>query len=229
MRLSHFLYAKIICPSCNQITDVEIALKFGDPRKQYVYTVGDRCDWRPRASFQNGGRPKNGDLDGEGSTRCENCGDNLMVKVVIREDRFVDIVFDAEKSPFITPWPEYTHQPAQVAEIPVYESDLPYPGKIDVNLKWLSAEGKDALSQLAALGVSVYLPSSIAAETDFRILIPHHLRPNEYIQIAYLMAQIVDKEYKVPPVEFVDSYPHGMKYRARTATDDNQEPNNELK
>jgi hypothetical protein len=220
MAPSHTLFIKMICPSCNVIAELEIELNFGDPRKQYQYTVGDRMDWRPRASHQNGGRPKNGNLDGEGSACCSNCGDRYIVKVIIREDQIVDVLFDAEKSPFITPWPDYTHQTAQMVEIPdvepvppFIEPGLPYPGKIDVDLKWLTAEGQEALTALAALGVSVYMPSSIAKATDFRILIPHNLRSVEYIKIAYLMAQIVDRAYKLPPVEFVDSYPHGLKYR----------------
>ena len=29
----------------------------------------------------------------------------------------------------------------------------------------------------------------------------------------YLLAQLLDAKYQPPPLEFVDSYPHGLKYR----------------
>jgi len=67
------------------------------------------------------------------------------------------------------------------------------------------------------------MPSSIAKATDIRILIPHNLRSIEYIEIAYLMAQIVDRAYRLPPVEFVDSYPHGLKYRLFSGNENGQE------
>jgi hypothetical protein len=52
-----------------------------------------------------------------------------------------------------------------------------------------------------------------STDWDFRILIPHGLSGPEYIEIAYLIAQVFDGKYHRPPLEFVDSYPHGLKYR----------------
>ena len=35
------------------------------------------------------------------------------------------------------------------------------------------------------------------------------------IEIAFLMAQLVDENFPQSPVEYVDSYPHGVKYRVK--------------
>jgi hypothetical protein len=221
MALPNTLFAKIVCPSCNEAVEVEIDLSFGDTRKKYQYTVGDLYDWRPRASFQNGGRPKDGNLDGVGLARCANCGDIYAVKVIIRKDRILDILFDADQNPFVTPWPGYAPQPAQAVEISISEPESPPHAKIEVDLERFADAAREALIQLGKLGVSVYLPSAIASPEDIRILIPHDLRPTAYIRIAYLMAQIANDSYQEPPVEFVDSFPHGLKYRIRASNENN--------
>ena len=44
---------------------------------------------------------------------------------------------------------------------------------------------------------------------------PHELHPRKYIEIAFLMAQLVDENFPQSPVKYVDSYPHGVKYRVQ--------------
>jgi hypothetical protein len=73
---------------------------------------------------------------------------------------------------------------------------------------------------LAELGVRIDAPNPAAKGSGFRLMIPHRFHPGTYIDIAYLMSQLVDKAFEIPPVEYIDSYPHGVKYRARIPTKD---------
>jgi hypothetical protein len=215
MGSNNILHARIICPSCEQIVPAEIEVGFGETRQAYQYTIGDRYDWRPQASFQNGGRPENGNLDGEGKTNCPACGDDIPVKVVIRNDVISDVIFDNLPSPF------YIHQPAQAVDIPPQEDEAPHIAQVRFNFdaEWLTDQRQAALAQLTELGVDIYAPTPNARGTEFRIMVPHGLHPSVYINIAYLMAQLVDQNFREPRIEYVDSYPHGVKYRVKQSGD----------
>ena len=187
MALPNTLFAKIVCPSCNEAVEVEIDLKLGTLARG-INIPSATCTIGGPRSFQNGGRPKDGNLDGAGLARCANCGDIYTVEVIIRKDRILDTLFDADQSPFVTPWPGYASQPAQAVQIPISEPESPPHAKIEVDLERFADAAREALIQLGKLGVIVYLPSAIASPEDIKILIPHDLRPTEYIRIAYLMA-----------------------------------------
>lgn len=110
---------------------------------------------------------------------------------------------------------------------------MPYRGKgvIKYNKKWnLTPRREAALKRLAELKVDVY--SSINAD-DYTLLIPHHLDSPQYIEIGYLIAQLGNEQFphyydclssiettvfkreRGDPIQvsFVDSHPHGLKYR----------------
>lgn len=190
METINILYARMICPSCDQIVETEIEMNIGDTRQRYEYTIGDKYDWRPHASVQNGGRPENGNVDAEGSSRCLVCGDNIPVKVEIRNDIIMDVFFDPDKNLSDSiPSPFYTHQPAQAAQIPPREPETQPERRPLFNFDpgWLTDGRKKAVSQLTELGVDIYAPNPSAKYDEFRIMIPHGLHPATYIEIAYLM------------------------------------------
>ena len=223
METTYILYAGIICPSCLQTVETEIKMDIGDTRQQYEYTIGDKCDWRPHVSV-HGDRPEDGDMDTEGTSRCPACGDNIPVKVAIRGDIIMDVFFDPDRNlSDCIPSPFYTHQPAQAVQIPPQEPDLlqepdPQPTRrplFDFDPNWLTDRRKKAVSQLTKLGVDIYAPNPSAKYDEFRIMVPHELHPKKYIEIAFLMAQLVDENFPQSPVEYVDSYPHGVKYRVQ--------------
>ncbi|MFH1367590.1 MAG: hypothetical protein ABII64_00550 [Elusimicrobiota bacterium] len=102
-------------------------------------------------------------------------------------------------------------------------------GTIVYNTNWkLDYKKKTALLRMAELGVNIY--SSIG-EDDYTLLVPYGLVATDYIEIGYLISQLVDTEFPdgyglitdiksevikkqdVDLVEFVDSHPHGLKYR----------------
>ncbi len=105
-------------------------------------------------------------------------------------------------------------------------------GVIKRSKKWkLTPKREAALKRLAELKVDVY--SAGANGHDYTLMVPHNLISPEYIEIGYLMAQLGEEQFpenynclsdtetkifkRQPgdplPVTFVESYPHGMKYR----------------
>ncbi len=225
METSNILYARMICPSCDQVTEAEIKLNVGDIRYSYRYTIGDHYDWRPHASVQNGGRPENGNIDAEGVSDCPVCGAEISIKVAIRNDIVTDVFFNSERDIREgIPSPFYFHQPAQAIQIPLLEPDLPRQGEItfDLDVDWLTNQRRRAISRLAELGVDIYAPNPNAQGKEFRIMIPHGLHPTRYIDIAYLMTQLVDEDFREPLVEYVDSYPQGVKYRVKNSGDESR-------
>jgi hypothetical protein len=202
------------------------------------YALGDQYHWRPRKSVQHGGRPENGNLDGEGYTVCPRCQRDFFTKVLIRGDIITEVAPHLEKSGYIQSPGQVTEvgvatQPAPALSAESRESPSVVPhGQITPNAKWqLTERRRAALLRLAELGVDVY---SSEGSADYTLMIPHHLPTTSYIDIGYLIAQLGNEEFPEgyegladdrpnrvypgrvrgrPPIEFVDSYPHGLKYR----------------
>lgn len=202
------------CPICGDFSFVSGELYFGNTTIRHTYTLGDRCHWLPHHDIQEGGRPENGTMDGDAMLLCENCGHVFFVKLLIRNDIVTDIIVNPEKS-------DIAYLPSTLPAQPVTEESSSAPSRGEIRFKftvaWLTAQRQAVLEQLTNRGVTIYDPSPQFEHTDwdFRILIPHELRTTDYIEIAYLMAQLLDEKYHHPPIEFVDSYPHGLKYRVK--------------
>jgi len=90
----NYLLTEITCPYCRNTSRSEIDLHFGNTVFMETFAIGDMYKWVPRKAVQNGGRPENGDMDGEGYTECPDCGKGYYVKVSIRQDRIVSAVPD---------------------------------------------------------------------------------------------------------------------------------------
>lgn len=117
---------------------------------------------------------------------------------------------------------------------------MPYRGRgvIKRHKGWkLTPKRKAALERLAELKVDV---ASSLTGVDYTLMIPRTLQSPEYIEIGYLLAQLGDEQFpeyyaclsdtetkvfkrqKGAPrlVYFVESYPHGLKYRVIPKADD---------
>ncbi len=198
----NLLRATLICPRCNKLADTEIELFFGDTRNIDPYSLGDRYRWLAQKAVQNGGRPENGDLDGEGYAECPHCRQGFFVKVLVRNDVIRGVEPDFEKTLYILSPQDAEEMPASV---PVQPEKDPKPeagtglkpvmrqGTITYNVDWeLTHKRKTALLRLAELGVDVY---SSVGTNNFRLIVPFNLHPDVYIEIGYLMAQLGDEDF----------------------------------
>ena len=95
------IYLEMECPRCNQVGKQCIQLHFGDTRYLTELNIGDEYPWIERKSVQNGGRPENGDFEGEGYVECKNCKKDFFVKAIVRSDILKEIQVDKEKKPYI--------------------------------------------------------------------------------------------------------------------------------
>ena len=212
----NILQTSITCPHCNTLVDVEIEMRFGDTYMLDKFVIRDQYKWVSGKTFQYGGRPEEGNLDGEGYAECPNCRRDLFVKVLIRKDRIESAGPDTEKAAYIQksdvasipPSPKTTNQPSAS---PAWE---PKPGvrktgKIFHNEKWeLTPKINGLLEQLLKFGVDI---SSTWKGDDYTILVPPDLSHEQYDEVDSLMKKL-GKEVK-GNVDYVDWYPHGWKFR----------------
>ena len=63
--------------------------------------IGDRYPWVPRKQAQNGGRPENGSLDGEGYMECPRCHKDSFLRVIVRDDVITAVEPDADRHGYI--------------------------------------------------------------------------------------------------------------------------------
>jgi hypothetical protein len=89
------------CVRCDTSAYISIEVKFGDTRSMTVLNIGDIYPWIPRKAVQNGGRPQEGSVDGEGYATCSHCDLDFFVKVIIRNDIIHDIQPDSDKIPYM--------------------------------------------------------------------------------------------------------------------------------
>ena len=80
---------------------MEIELKLGF-RSQISYRIGDRYRWIVGKAVQNGGRPENGNIDGNGYSECPFCGRDFFVIVHIRSDVIEGAIANDAKEAYIT-------------------------------------------------------------------------------------------------------------------------------
>jgi hypothetical protein len=97
----NMLKAEIKCARCEEIAAQEIDLHFGYTNEMLEFNLGDKYVWFFGKEFQNGGRPENGNIDGEGYVVCELCRRDFFVKVAVRNDVIVKTEFDSTKKPFL--------------------------------------------------------------------------------------------------------------------------------
>jgi hypothetical protein len=96
------LNTTLACPRCGSIGEVEIEMHFGNTAQMVELTIGDRYPWVPRVQFHNGGRPKNGMIDGEGYMEYDHCHKDAFLRVVVREDLIVRVEVDSKKAGYVS-------------------------------------------------------------------------------------------------------------------------------
>jgi hypothetical protein len=97
----NILKTKIECPRCQKVADQEIDLHFGYTNEMLEFNLGDKYIWFLEKEFQNGGRPVNGTIDGEGYVVCELCSCDFFVSVKVRNDVIEEVEHDSTKKPFL--------------------------------------------------------------------------------------------------------------------------------
>lgn len=95
------LITKMQCPRCNQNGEQEIEIYFGNTSKMLEFKISDKYLWCVGKEIQNGGRPENGNLDGEGYTECKFCKKDFFVNVKVRNDVIEGFELDSTKKPYI--------------------------------------------------------------------------------------------------------------------------------
>jgi uncharacterized C2H2 Zn-finger protein len=87
-RMIHFntLSASLKCPYCGQSSAHRVKLAFGETRVMGRYQLGDRYPWRPGLPVERGGRPEEGDFQGDSTSRCPVCHQVFNVRIRIRND-----------------------------------------------------------------------------------------------------------------------------------------------
>jgi len=90
------LSLSLACPYCGAVSQMVIDTYFGY-RGLLTYHAGDTVEWWPRKAVQNGGRPADGNLEGDGSTECPQCGRDFFVRVLVRADSIVGAEVDVGK------------------------------------------------------------------------------------------------------------------------------------
>ena len=213
----NILQANIACPYCTTFVDVEIEVFLGNTSMMERLVIGDEYKWVSGKSIKNGGRPHQGNADGEGYTTCPLCQKGFFVKVIVREDRVKDVIPDMEKTASIKSSNATSAYPSQEGlhkspDLPATESK-PRTGQITFNEKWtLTPRIRDLLGQLTQFEVDIY---STTGESDYTFLVPPYLSREEYEQVEELMKE-VGKAVK-RKVNHIDWYPHGNKYRINGA------------
>lgn len=94
------MIAALACPFCGHEGRTEVDVFFG-ALDRYLYQVGDTCRWAPGRPVADGGRPPDGDLDGEGYVECLGCGRDWFAVVEVRADVFVDVRPDPVRTGYL--------------------------------------------------------------------------------------------------------------------------------
>lgn len=82
------------------MAEMQINMYFGF-RNQFSYKIGDEIQWVPRREPQNGGRPPNGDMNGDAWMECPICSNDSYLLVEIRSDRIVAVKANDSNKPFV--------------------------------------------------------------------------------------------------------------------------------
>jgi hypothetical protein len=88
------------CPHCGEDLEMEVDLYFV-LRNQIEYKFGDKVEWIPQKAVKNGGRPENGNLDGEAYSECPKCKKDFFIIAHIKNDVIESLEANLEKKSYI--------------------------------------------------------------------------------------------------------------------------------
>ncbi len=100
MSVHNLLHIETQCSRCNQYSIFEIECFFGYGNLIDM-KIGDTVKWVKGKTEKNGGRPKNGNLRGEGYAECDLCHKDFFVDVIIENDKIKEIEVNKSKAPYI--------------------------------------------------------------------------------------------------------------------------------
>ena len=94
--------ADCTCPRCGtDLHDVEVECRFGKTADILTFRVGDSYPWVLGKMVHHGGRPENGNLDGEGYAECPHCRKDFFLVVAVRSDVIHSVAADRTKKGYI--------------------------------------------------------------------------------------------------------------------------------
>ena len=91
------LHSALTCPRCGEQVETEVECHFGSTPQMSHLKIGDHYPWLPGKQPENGGRPEQGTVDGEGYMECPRCGKDAFLRVLVREDVIVGLEPDTER------------------------------------------------------------------------------------------------------------------------------------
>jgi len=98
----NLLHISLKCPRCCHEIETYAECHFGDTSEIADLKIGDLYPWRPRKQPQNGGRPENGMVDGEGYIVCPRCQRDAFLRVLVRDDVIIGVELDAQKQGYVS-------------------------------------------------------------------------------------------------------------------------------
>lgn len=202
----NLLNTTLICPNCGENAEVEVELFFGDTTQMSQLSIGETCPWLPGKAVQNGGRPENGNLDGDGYAECLNCGADFDVLVQVRGDVIRGVTLDPQRPGFVIPAP-----PAAPAQLPVWKihPQIQPTGEITQSEQWILTPKISALlKELSACRVDVF---ASRGSDDYTLLVRLDLTREQQDEVEGLMRRLA-KEVQ-GSLDYIDWYPHGYKFR----------------
>ena len=101
MGIYNILKTEVECPRCKKRAEQTVDLHFGYTNEMLEFNLGDKYLWYFGRDSKNGGRPENGNIDGEGYVVCELCRCDFFVSVKVRNDVIEAVEHDPTKKPFL--------------------------------------------------------------------------------------------------------------------------------
>lgn len=97
----NIVHAHLKCPRCGTVVDAEIEVRLGNTAQMQYLKVGDTYPWVQRARPEEGGRPPEGNVNGDGYLECPRCHKDSFVRVLVRSDVIVAIEPDLTRPGYI--------------------------------------------------------------------------------------------------------------------------------
>lgn len=101
MGIYNTLHTSLTCPRCGADVEADVDCYFGYVNEMKDLKIGDRYPWRERVQPQNGGRPEDGSVDGDGYMECPRCHKDSFLVVIVREDVITGVEPNNERPGFV--------------------------------------------------------------------------------------------------------------------------------
>ena len=99
MSTHNLLRTELTCTRCGKHGPMEVELFFG-LGDLVEYQIGNCVQWVPNKQPQNGGRPDDGNLDGDAYVECPYCGKDFFAIARVQNDRIESVEPDLARKPY---------------------------------------------------------------------------------------------------------------------------------